>query len=102
MVELRRLFNETVDLFDKATNPLVARDRRAGFGRKVEQPGLRPDLVLRRLRLELDVILQPHPLDHLELRFERVDMLLLIVEDVGEQVAADVIAGPSRNARSRR
>ena len=46
VVELRRLFNETVELFDKATNPLVTRERRRGFGRKVEQPGLRPDLVL--------------------------------------------------------
>ena len=37
VVELRRLFNETVDLFDKATNPLLSRARPAsgGFGRKV-------------------------------------------------------------------
>jgi HPt (histidine-containing phosphotransfer) domain-containing protein len=37
VVELRRLFNETVELFDKATNPLMARARPgpAGFGRKV-------------------------------------------------------------------
>ena len=37
VVELRRLFNETVELFDKATNPLMARARpgSAGFGRKV-------------------------------------------------------------------
>ena len=33
VVEMRRLFNETVDLFDKATNPLVSRGP-AGFGRK--------------------------------------------------------------------
>ena len=37
VVELRRLFNETVELFDKATNPLMARASpgSAGFGRKV-------------------------------------------------------------------
>lgn len=35
VVELRRLFNETVDLLDKATNPLVQRTAPvAGFGRK--------------------------------------------------------------------
>ena len=34
VVELRRLFNDTVDLFDKATNPLVSRAGPAGFGRK--------------------------------------------------------------------
>lgn len=37
VVELRRLFEETVALFDKATNPLQSRARPgpAGFGRKV-------------------------------------------------------------------
>ena len=37
VVELRRLFDETVELFDKATNPLMARARGGptGFGRKV-------------------------------------------------------------------
>lgn len=37
VVELRRLFSETVDQFDKATNPLLSRARAtpAGFGRKV-------------------------------------------------------------------
>ena len=37
VVEMRKLFNETVDLFDKATNPLVARGGAGaggGFGRK--------------------------------------------------------------------
>ena len=36
VVELRRLFSETVELFDKATNPLMSRARPApaGFGRK--------------------------------------------------------------------
>jgi HPt (histidine-containing phosphotransfer) domain-containing protein len=33
VVEMRRLFTETVDLFDKATNPLVSRAP-GGFGRK--------------------------------------------------------------------
>ena len=33
VVEMRRLFSETVDLFDKATNPLVSREP-TGFGRK--------------------------------------------------------------------
>ena len=36
VVELRRLFNRTVELFDKATNPLLSRAPQAGgFGRKV-------------------------------------------------------------------
>jgi HPt (histidine-containing phosphotransfer) domain-containing protein len=35
VVELRRLFGRTVDLFDKATNPLQTRNPAAGFGRKV-------------------------------------------------------------------
>ena len=35
VVELRRLFNRTVDLFDRATNPLLTRAPQAGFGRKV-------------------------------------------------------------------
>jgi HPt (histidine-containing phosphotransfer) domain-containing protein len=34
VVELRKLFNETVDQFDKATNPLVTRAAPGGFGRK--------------------------------------------------------------------
>lgn len=39
VVELRRLFNETVAAFDKATNPLVSRGGPAGFGRKVNNQG---------------------------------------------------------------
>ena len=39
VVELRRLFNETVELFDKATNPLVTRAGAGGFGRKVTNQG---------------------------------------------------------------
>ena len=36
VVELRRLFNRTVDLFDRATNPLLTRaPQTGGFGRKV-------------------------------------------------------------------
>jgi histidine phosphotransfer protein HptB len=34
VVELRRLFDQTVDLFEKATNPLVRRSGSSGFGRK--------------------------------------------------------------------
>ena len=34
VVELRRLFDQTIALFDKATNPLVSRAGPAGFGRK--------------------------------------------------------------------
>jgi HPt (histidine-containing phosphotransfer) domain-containing protein len=34
VVQLRKLFNETVELFDKATNPLVSRSGGNGFGRK--------------------------------------------------------------------
>ena len=35
VVQLRKLFNETVELFDKATNPLMTRSSPGGFGRKV-------------------------------------------------------------------
>ena len=34
VVELRRLFDATIDLFDKATNPLMTRGGAGGFGRK--------------------------------------------------------------------
>ena len=34
VVELRRLFKQTVDQFEKATNPLVTRTRSSGFGRR--------------------------------------------------------------------
>jgi HPt (histidine-containing phosphotransfer) domain-containing protein len=41
VVELRKLFNQTVELFDKATNPLVSRAPATpgGFGRKVSNQG---------------------------------------------------------------
>jgi HPt (histidine-containing phosphotransfer) domain-containing protein len=39
VVELRRLFTQTVELFDKATNPLVTRSGPTGFGRKVTNLG---------------------------------------------------------------
>ena len=39
VVELRRLFKQTIDLFDKATNPLVSRSAPTGFGRKVNNQG---------------------------------------------------------------
>jgi HPt (histidine-containing phosphotransfer) domain-containing protein len=35
VVEMRKLFDQTVELFDKATNPLVTRAAPVGFGRKV-------------------------------------------------------------------
>jgi HPt (histidine-containing phosphotransfer) domain-containing protein len=41
VVELRKMFDETVELFDKATNPLVQRAAPGpgGFGRKVNNQG---------------------------------------------------------------
>jgi HPt (histidine-containing phosphotransfer) domain-containing protein len=39
VVELRRLFGETVELFDKATNPLMTRAAPTGFGRKASNQG---------------------------------------------------------------
>jgi histidine phosphotransfer protein HptB len=40
VVEMRKLFNQTVELFDKATNPLQTRAPvRGGFGRKVTNQG---------------------------------------------------------------
>lgn len=39
VVELRVLFDRTIELFDKATNPLVSRAPATGFGRKVNNQG---------------------------------------------------------------
>ena len=39
VVELRRLFDATVEQFDRATNPLKTRSGQAGFGRKVGNQG---------------------------------------------------------------
>ena len=41
VVQLRKLFSETIELFDKATNPLLTRAAPAagGFGRKVGNQG---------------------------------------------------------------
>ena len=39
VVELRRLFEQTVQLFDKATNPLMSRTPPTGFGRKATNQG---------------------------------------------------------------
>jgi HPt (histidine-containing phosphotransfer) domain-containing protein len=39
VVELRRMFDQTVELFDKATNPLMTRAAPGGFGRKVNNQG---------------------------------------------------------------
>jgi HPt (histidine-containing phosphotransfer) domain-containing protein len=39
VVQLRRLFTQTVELFDKATNPLMTRAAPGGFGRKVSNQG---------------------------------------------------------------
>jgi HPt (histidine-containing phosphotransfer) domain-containing protein len=39
VVDLRRMFDETVELFDKATNPLMTRNAPAGFGRKPSNQG---------------------------------------------------------------
>ena len=41
VVQLRKLFNETIELFDKATNPLLTRAGPAagGFGRKANNQG---------------------------------------------------------------
>ena len=39
VVQLRKLFDESIELFDKATNPLVQRTPTGGFGRKVTNQG---------------------------------------------------------------
>ena len=39
VVQLRTLFDQTVELFEKATNPLVQRAPITGFGRKVTNQG---------------------------------------------------------------
>jgi HPt (histidine-containing phosphotransfer) domain-containing protein len=42
VVELKRLFQETVSQFDKATNPLLTRSPQGAFGRKAGQGFGRP------------------------------------------------------------
>ena len=39
VVELRTLFDQTIELFDKETNPLMTRSAPTGFGRKVSNQG---------------------------------------------------------------
>ncbi|MFL6726426.1 MAG: Hpt domain-containing protein [Sphingomicrobium sp.] len=39
VVELRTLFDQTIELFDKETNPLMTRSAPTGFGRKVNNQG---------------------------------------------------------------
>ena len=39
VVQLRTLFDQTIELFEKATNPLVQRTAPTGFGRKVNNQG---------------------------------------------------------------
>jgi len=39
VVELRQLFDQTIELFDKATNPLMTRAAPGSFGRKVGNQG---------------------------------------------------------------
>ena len=39
VVELRQLFQQTIDMFDKATNPLMTRAAPGGFGRKPSNQG---------------------------------------------------------------
>jgi HPt (histidine-containing phosphotransfer) domain-containing protein len=39
VVQLRKLFNETIALFEKATNPLLTRTPQGAFGRKVSNQG---------------------------------------------------------------
>ena len=48
--------------------------------------------VARRRALELTIIVQTHPLDLLELGLEEVDMLLLVLQNMGKQVARHVVA----------
>ena len=42
--------------------------------------------------MQLDVVGEAHLADHVELALEMVDMLLLVAEDLGEQIAADIVA----------
>jgi HPt (histidine-containing phosphotransfer) domain-containing protein len=39
VVQLRTLFNQTIELFDKATNTLMTRTPPTGFGRKINNQG---------------------------------------------------------------
>src|SRR5687767_8034807 len=54
--------------------------------------GWKRRLVFSWLRVELDVVGDAHARDHLELALQRVDMLLFILEDVGEEIPAHIVA----------
>src|SRR5260221_626080 len=43
-------------------------------------------------RLQLDVVLDAHARDLLDLGLEEIDVVLLVFEDILEQVAADIVA----------
>ena len=42
--------------------------------------------------MQLDIILNAHAFDEVLLLFEPIDMLFFAVEDVGEQLTADIVA----------
>jgi len=42
--------------------------------------------------LQLNIVRQAHPRDHLELGLDEVDMLLFVLDDLACDVAADVVA----------
>ena len=50
----------------------------------IASPLWEANLLLRRLRLKLDVVLEAHAADHLELGLEEVDMTLLGLENLGD------------------
>src|SRR5690606_32372257 len=51
----------------------------------------RPPRLLRRLALQLNVVLKTHALYQLELRLQLVHVLLFVSEDLLEQAAGDVV-----------
>src|SRR5688500_20373716 len=61
--------------------------------RPTEMPKARAEgsIVSCRLALQLDVVLQAHAGDHLELGLEEVDVAFLAFEDALEDLAADVV-----------
>src|SRR5687767_13871237 len=70
-------------------SPRNYRPRRSHYRRASASRG---GSALCRLRLELDIVLKTDLTDQVELLLEHVDMLLLVGEDFGEQVTADIVA----------
>src|SRR5579859_125611 len=65
--------------------------RPASSSASTKSPSPRNGELFRRLRFELDVVLDTHQPDHIELLLDEIDVLLLVLQDVREELPADVV-----------